>query len=221
MKILLVDDHVLFRDGMRYVLNQLSEAVEIMEAGNLHDGMALAELHPELDLALLDLNMPGSKGTVSIQQFHQRYPHIPVVVVSGEEDRGIISQVINHGAMGFVCKDASAAVILNALNLVLSGGTYIPAQALQQHRAAANNNTTHTDHSSTDTNGRNLTRRQLQVLKHLAAGLSNREIAEATNLAEGTIKVHLAAVYQILHVSNRIEALRMAEKLSLIGTDRG
>lgn len=213
MKILLVDDHALFRDGMRYVLEQLPEAVEIMEAGNLHDGMKLAELHPELDMALLDLNMPGSEGPNSIRDFHHSYPHIPVVVVSGEEDSGIISKVINNGAMGFVCKNASAPVILNALNLVLSGGIYIPPQILQ-YSAADKNETGRT-------NEYNLTDRQMQVLGHLAAGLSNKEIAEATNLAEGTVKVHLAAVYQNLHVSNRIEAVRMAEKIGLIGTDRG
>lgn len=220
MKILLVDDHALFRDGMRYVLKQLPEEVEIMEAENLHDGMKLAELHPELDMALLDLNMPGSEGPTSIRDFHHSYPHIPVVVVSGEEDSSIISKVINNGAMGFVCKNASAPVILNALNLVLSGGVYIPPQILQ-YSAADKNETGRNGYPDGRTNEYNLTDRQMQVLGHLAAGLSNKEIAEATNLAEGTVKVHLAAVYQNLHVSNRIEAVRMAEKIGLIGTVRG
>lgn len=218
MKILLVDDHALFRDGMRYVLKQLPEEVEVMEAGNFQDSLKLAELYPELDLALLDLNMPGSEGPISVKYFHQRYPHIPVVVVSGEEDRGIMSKVMNYGAMGFVCKNATAAVMLGALNLILSGGIYIPAQILQQSDTPANTDAGSKDGRSMRTNEYGLTGRQMQVLTHLAAGLSNKEIAEAIHLAEGTVKIHVAAVYQTLRVGSRMEAVRVAEKLGLIGS---
>lgn len=221
MKILLVDDHALFRDGMRYVLQQLPEAVEILEAGNFPDGLKLATQHPELDLALLDLNMPGSEGPISIRFFHQRYPHIPVVVVSGEEGRGYMEKAMNYGAMGFVCKSSTASVMLSALNLVLSGGVYIPPQLLRQYGEVAGKEPDVTDRRSLHTNEYGLTQRQMQVLAHLAAGLSNKEIAEAIHLAEGTIKIHVAAVYQTLRVNNRMEAVRMAEKLGLVGTPHG
>ncbi len=122
MKILLVDDHTLFREGMRYVLQHLDEQVtEILEAGNLRDGMEIAAQHPDLDLALLDLNMPGSEGSASIRLFHRSYPHIPVVVVSGEEGRGHMEKVMSYGALGFIHKNSTAPVMLGALNLVLSG----------------------------------------------------------------------------------------------------
>lgn len=221
MKILLVDDHALFRDGMRYVLQQLPEEVEILEAGNFPDGLKLATQHPELDLALLDLNMPGSEGPISIRFFHQRYPHIPVVVVSGEEGRGYMEKAMNYGAMGFVCKSSTASVMLSALNLVLSGGVYIPPQLLRQYGEVAGKEPDVTDRRSLHTNEYGLTQRQMQVLTHLAAGLSNKEIAEAIHLAEGTIKIHVAAVYQTLRVNNRMEAVRMAEKLGLVGTPHG
>jgi DNA-binding NarL/FixJ family response regulator len=221
MKILLVDDHALFRDGMRYVLQQLPEAVEILEAGNFPDGLKLATQHPELDLALLDLNMPGSEGPISIRFFHQRYPHIPVVVISGEEGRGYMEKVMNYGAMGFVCKSSTASVMLSALNLVLSGGVYIPPQLLRQYGEITGKEPDVTDRRSLHTNEYGLTQRQMQVLTHLAAGLSNKEIAEAIHLAEGTIKIHVAAVYQTLRVNNRMEAVRMAEKLGLVGTPHG
>ncbi|MHB0927101.1 MAG: response regulator [Gallionellaceae bacterium] len=221
MKILLVDDHALFRDGMRYVLQQLPEAVEILEAGNFPDGLKLATQHPELDLALLDLNMPGSEGPISIRFFHQRYPHIPVVVISGEEGRGYMEKAMNYGAMGFVCKSSTASVMLSALNLVLSGGVYIPPQLLRQYGEVAGKEPDVTDRRSLHTNEYGLTQRQMQVLTHLAAGLSNKEIAEAIHLAEGTIKIHVAAVYQTLRVNNRMEAVRMAEKLGLVGTPHG
>jgi len=217
MKILLVDDHALFRDGMRYVLQQLPEAVEILEAGNFPDGLKLATQHPELDLALLDLNMPGSDGPLSIRFFHQRYPHIPVVVVSGEEGRGYMEKAMSYGAMGFVCKSSGAAVMLGALNLVLSGGVYIPPQLLRQQGETAGNPQDVADRRRLHTNEYGLTQRQMEVLTHIAAGLSNKEIAEAIHLAEGTVKIHVAAVYQTLCVGNRMEAVRMAEKLGLIG----
>lgn len=219
MKILLVDDHALFRDGMRYVLQQLPEEVEIMEAGDFAEGLKLATQHPELDLALLDLNMPGSEGPISIRYFHQRYPHIPVVVVSGEEGRSYMEKVMNYGAVGFISKSSTAAVMLGALNLVLSGGVYIPPQMLRQHGVLPDEkDEPHVaDRRSLNTNDYGLTQRQMQVLAYLAQGLSNKQIAESINLAEGTVKIHVAAVYQALRVNNRMEAVRMAEKLGLIG----
>lgn len=221
MKILLVDDHALFRDGMRYVLQQLPEEVEIMEAGDFAEGLKLATQHPELDLALLDLNMPGSEGPISIRYFHQRYPHIPVVVVSGEEGRSYMEKVMNYGAMGFISKSSTAAVMLGALNLVLSGGVYVPPQMLRQHGALPEEEDDDEQHvadrRSLNTNDYGLTQRQMQVLAYLAQGLSNKQIAESINLAEGTVKIHVAAVYQALRVNNRMEAVRMAEKLGLIG----
>lgn len=219
MKILLVDDHALFREGLRYVLQQLPEEVEILEAGNFHDGLRLAEQHPELDLALLDLNMPGSEGPVSVKFFHQRYPHIPIVVVSGEDGRGIMEKVMNYGAMGFVCKNSTAPVMLSALNLVLSGGVYIPPQILQQHglEEPKPKEAERVDRRSLRTNEYGLTARQMEVLRHLAAGMSNKEIAQAVNLAEGTVKIHVAAIYQLLRVNSRMEAVRAAEQLGLIG----
>jgi DNA-binding NarL/FixJ family response regulator len=221
MKILLVDDHALFRDGMRYVLQQLPEEVEIMEAGDFAEGLKLATQHPELDLALLDLNMPGSEGPISIRYFHQRYPHIPVVVVSGEEGRSDMEKVMNCGAMGFISKSSTAAVMLGALNLVLSGGVYVPPQMLRQHGALPEEEDDGEQHvadrRSLNTNEYGLTQRQMQVLAYLAQGLSNKQIAGAIHLAEGTVKIHVAAVYQAMRVNNRMEAVRMAEKLGLIG----
>ena len=221
MKILLVDDHALFREGMRYVLQRLTETVETLEAGSFPEGLKLAEQHPDLDLALLDLNMPGSEGAVSIKFFHQRYPHIPVVVVSGEEGRGIMEKVMSSGAMGFVCKSSSAPVMLSALNLVLSGGVYVPPQILQQSSVAFENESDRKDGRSLNTNEYGLTTRQMEVLRHLSAVLSNKQIAEAIHLAEGTVKIHVAAVYQILRVNSRMEAVRVAEQLGLVGASHG
>ena len=217
MKILFADDHALFREGMRYVLQQLSDEAEILEAGCFQDALKLAELHPELELALLDLHMPGSDGPKSVSYFHQRYPHIPVVVVSGEEASSNMEKVMNYGASGFVSKSATAQTMLGALNLVLSGGVYVPPEILRYH--ALDNG--HTDKRSLYTNSYGLTPRQMEVLQHLCAGMSNKEIATTINLAEGTVKIHVAAVYQTLKVSSRLEAARVAEHLGLLGALNG
>jgi DNA-binding NarL/FixJ family response regulator len=227
LKIMLVDDHALFREGLRYVLQQLPEDVEIMEAGNFPDGLKLATKHPELDLALLDLNMPGSEGPMSIRYFHQHYPHIPVVVVSGEEGRVYMERVMNYGAMGFISKNSSAAVMLGALNLILSGGIYIPPEMLRHHAAFAGGGEEKGDvRKKGDLRGSRdqeelLTPRQMEVLRHMAAGLSNKEIADTVHLAEGTVKIHIAAIYQTLRVNNRMEAVRMAVELGLISPSDG
>ena len=219
MKILLVDDHILFREGMRYVLQQLHGGVsEIFEAGDFSDALKIAGQHPELDLALLDLNMPGSEGPLSIKLFHHTYPHIPIVVVSGEDNYGVMKKAMDYGAMGFVCKNSPVPVMLEALNLVLAGDIYIPPQLLQKHGEATGKKSDPAEPHNSRANEFNLTTRQMQALGHIASGLSNREIAEKMCLAEGTVKVHIATLYQVLRVCNRIEAVRMAEKLGLIGS---
>lgn len=219
MKILLVDDHVLFREGMRYVLQQLHGGVsEIFEAGDFPDAMQIAGQHPELDLALLDLNMPGSEGPLSIKLFHHAYPHIPIVVVSGEDNYGIMKKTMDYGAMGFVGKHSAVPVMLEALNQVLAGDIYIPPQLLQKHVESTEEKPGHAAQPNLHAHKHGLTARQMQALTHMASGLSNREIAEKMCLAEGTVKVHIATLYQILRVNNRIEAVRLAEKLQLIGS---
>lgn len=218
MKILMVDDHNLFREGMRYVLQQMPDVCGILEASNFPEGLKIAEQHPELDLALMDLNMPGSEGAISIKYFHQRFPQIPIVVVSGEEDRSKMEKVMNYGAMGFVCKNSTVPVMLSALNLVLAGGVYVPPQILQMHGVLPPPQPEIVDKRSINTNEFGLTLRQMQVLTHLAQGMSNKRIAYAINLAEGTVKIHVAAIYQILRVNSRVEAVRVAEQLGLIGS---
>ncbi|OGT23747.1 MAG: DNA-binding response regulator [Gallionellales bacterium RIFOXYD2_FULL_52_7] len=217
MKILLADDHSLFRGGMRYLLQQLSETVEILEAGNFLDCLKLAAQHPDLDMALLDLHMPGSDGSKSVGYFHQRFPHIPVVVVSAEEGCANMEKVMNYGAAGFVSKSSSAQTMLGALNLVLSGGVYVPPEILHHHLVAMGP----ADKRSLHTNGYGLTPRQMEVLQHLCAGMSNKEVASAMHLAEGTVKIHVAAVYQALNVKSRLEAVRVAEQLGLVGVQHG
>ena len=214
MTILLADDHALFRDGIRYVLQQLDDEVDILDAASFPEALRHAEEHPKIDLALIDLNMPGGDGAPSVRVFHLRYPDIPLVVVSGSEHRDDIERVMEFGAMGYVSKMTSGKVMLSALRMVLEGGVYLPPQLLQQTMADMDHGTA--DKRSCRSNEFGLTVRQMEVLRYLAEGKPNKDIAREMNLAEGTIKIHVAAVFQALHVNSRLEAVRVGQRLGLL-----
>ncbi|MFA5825860.1 MAG: response regulator transcription factor [Gallionellaceae bacterium] len=216
IKVLMVDDHALFRDGMRYVLQQLADEVEVIDSGNFVDGMKQAANNPDLDLALLDLHMPGSEGVKSIQEFHKSNPSIPLVVVSGSDQREDIEKVMEYGAMGFISKMSSSKMMLSALRMVLDGGVYLPPQLLQQAMAGMDQGGGNGDKRTARQNKSGLTTRQMQTLQLLAEGLSNKEISERMNLAEGTVKIHTAAVYQALRVNSRLEAVSAARRLGFL-----
>jgi len=215
IKVLMVDDHALFRDGMRYVLQQLADEVEVIDSGDFLDGMHQAAQNPDLDLALIDLNMPGSEGSKSIKAFHQKHPSIPLVVVSGSDQRADIEKVMEYGAMGFISKMSSSKIMLSALRMVMDGGIYLPPQLLQQAVASMDQGAV-PDRRTERVNKAGLTTRQTQTLQCLAEGLSNKEISAKMNLAEGTVKIHTAAVYQALRVNSRLEAVSAARRMGLL-----
>ena len=211
MKILLVDDHALFRDGIRYILRKLDEQVEILDADNFPDALNTARDNPDLDLVLLDLNMSGSEGIHSVKLFSTSYPDIPVVVVSGSDQRDDIEKVMRVGAMGFISKMSSAQDMAHALRLVLDGGVYLPPQLLQQAMGQVRE-----DKRSWRTNELGLTPRQMEVLQQLVTGLTNKEIGLAIGLAEGTVKIHVAGIFKGLRVKKRMDAIQAAQRMGLL-----
>ena len=219
IKVLLVDDHALFRDGMRYVLQQLADEVEILDTGNFNEALKLAQENADIDIALLDLNMPDSEGVPSLQHFHQRFPEIPLVVVSGSDQRDDIESVMNLGAMGFISKMSASKVMLSALQIVLDGGVYVPPQLLQQAVAKLEVGQVLSDKRSQRASKYGLTPRQSQVLKMMGEGLSNKDISKQLDLAEGTVKIHVAAIYQALHVGTRLDAVTAARRFGFIADD--
>lgn len=218
MKILLIDSHALFCEGLRHILQQLPGGVgQILEARSFSEGLVLAEQHPDLDLVLLELKSHKSEGAVSVKLFRQRHSRIPVVVVSSEEDSRLIREALICGANGFVCKSSTGPTLIGALKLALAGSIYVPPQLLQYPvmEAGNKNNFRNRRHSKTKEYG--LTARQMQILGYLTMGLSNKEIAGEINLAEGTVKVHVAAVYQTLGIRKREEAAQAVKHLVLAG----
>ncbi len=214
MKILLVDDHALFREGMHYVLGKLDTEADILDASNFQDALTIASENKDLDLALLDLNMPGSEGAASVKLFHIRHPAIPIVVVSGTEQRDDIEKTMKNGAMGFICKQSTGEAMVHALQVVLDGGIYSPPQMLD-HTLKLNE-----EKRSWRSNGFGLTARQMEVLQLLARGMSNKDIAQAIHLAEGTVKIHVAAIFSCLNVNRRIDAVNAGMRLGLISESK-
>lgn len=213
MRILLADDHSLVREGLLHVLEELAPAPEVVQACDYPGALEAAARYPELDLALLDLHMPGMDGFAGLAAFRRRFPLVPLVVLSGAESPDDVRAAFRAGASGYIPKSSTAQVMLNALKLVLAGGVFLPNVLLdaQDLRATSLERTAGRESAST----RGLTERQLQVLALLAEGKPNKVIARALDITEGTVKIHLAAIFQTLSVRNRTEAVIAAREMDL------
>lgn len=221
MKILLVDDHALFRDGLRYVLQQMDEQVTIEEAQSSSEALSIVEKAPDLDLVLLDLGLPGMDGFGVLKILRERYPGIPVVIVSASSYSQDVRRALDMGAMGFIPKSSTSQVMLSALRLVFSGGVYLPPALLEESDQLATYDNSFGFRRSEDTAAEltrlGFTERQIQVLKLMAQGQSNKHIARALNVAEGTVKIHVTAILKALNVSNRSQAIIAASRLGITG----
>jgi len=213
MKILIADDHELFRDGLRHVLEQVGQSPEIVEARDFTEALEQVAVHADLDIVLLDLTMPGMEWVDGLSQIKAKLPStIPVVILSATDDRNHVLRAVTMGAAGFIPKTSSSRVMLSALQLVLSGGVYLPPALLEQAVAAQAEGH---DPVATEAAVSNLTPRQREVLALLGQGKSNKEIARILDLAEGTVKLHVTAILKALNVNNRTRAVVAAAQLGL------
>ncbi|MEW6120297.1 MAG: response regulator transcription factor [Pseudomonadota bacterium] len=202
MKALLVDDHSLFREGLAHVLAGFDPDMALLQAADCTRALELATEHPDLDLVLLDLNLPGMNGFEALQLLCERFPALPVVILSASTRRADMQRALDLGAMGFVPKDATSRQMIQSLRMVLAGSVVVPAALVRQEPAA---NDWRAD----------LTERQREVLALLARGLANKEIARALDLAEATVKMHVTAIMKLLNVSNRTQAVLAAQRMHL------
>ena len=212
MKLLIVDDHPVVRDGLAALLRQLAPEVTVLLAEGGSQGLDLANGHPDLDLVVLDLAMPGSDGFAMLREFGRLQPQLPVVVVSSSEDPRDVRRALASGALGYIPKSAPPRTILAAMQFVLAGNIYVPT-LLAQNPASMR------DEAADDSGRRsavNLTVRQTDVLRLLREGRSNKEIGRTLGLSEKTVKVHVTALLKALNVANRTQAAAMADKAGLI-----
>jgi DNA-binding NarL/FixJ family response regulator len=213
MKILIADDHELFRDGLRHVLTQLDDSITIVEASDYPQALALAQNEKDIDIVLLDLGMPGMAWNDGLQHLRDLLPcEVPVIVLSASDDRRHVLQAVNLGAAGFIPKTSSSRVMLSALKLVLSGGVYLPPALLEQDPDLPQDLGVG---ASAENAASFLTPRQREVLALLGQGKSNKEIARVLQLAEGTVKLHVTAILKALNVNNRTRAVVAATQLGL------
>lgn len=199
MRILLIDDHILFRDGLKYLLADLDAAPEFLEAGSYEGARALAS---DVDIVLLDLKLPGMQGLEAITGLRESAARASVVVLSSLDDPATIRAAIDAGAAGFIPKSSTQEVLIAALRLVLAGGSYLPPHLLDETPAGA----TTTD-STPDMALANLSDRQREVLMCAVQGKANKVIARDLAISEATVKAHLSASFRALGVSNRTEAV--------------
>jgi DNA-binding NarL/FixJ family response regulator len=208
MNVLLVDDHALFRSGLKLLLSDLDESVVFAEACAVEE---VDHLAAPPDLVLLDLNLRGASGLAAIHHALRRLPDASIVALSGEEDPQLIREVIEAGAAGFIPKASTPEVMIGALRLVLAGGTYLPRSVLgAPERVAADPSRARRERLLAG-----LTQRQLDALMLAVRGKSNKLIARELGLSEGTIKQHLSAAFRVLDVANRTEAVYAAAELGL------
>lgn len=216
MKILLVDDHALLREALRGALKELESEAAIFEASDSRETMQFVEQHPDVDLILLDLNLPDRDGFGVLTDLRKCYPSIAVVVISAHQDRDNVVRALDLGAVGFIPKSATRKVILGALQLVFSGGIYIPPQALSrlepppatpQPGVAGGTRPGQPGRPGGSPADLGLTERQVDVLALMMQGKSNKAICRVLDLAEPTVKNHVRAILKALKVTNRTEAV--------------
>ena len=204
MKVLIIDDHALFREGLRYLLRSMTDELEYLESENLSRLSDLAREHPHLDLILLDLNISGADGLTSLADIQQFWQNTPVVVVTASERQSDIDRALVAGAASFIPKTVSSDVMISALTRVAKGETYVPDSArIETSGPPSYKRATMTD-------------RQMDILRLLAVGKTNRQIGSQLGIAENTVRVHLSAIFKNLGVKTRTEAVFVAVRNGMV-----
>jgi len=210
-KIVIADDHALVRGGLELVVKMAVPNAEIFQANNFDETISVLQSNFSIDLVLLDLMMPGMWSD-SIKNITQQFPDVPIVIVSVKEDFDSIHKSISLGASGFIPKTSAPEVTISAIQLVLSGGVYIPPHVLKPQTQTVENN----QHSNNFDTFNALSKRQKQVLDLISLGRSNQAIADELGLTIPTIKMHVSAILKKLNVKNRTEAVSIYTNLEKV-----
>ena len=205
MELLVVDDHTLFRESLCQVLSGLTESpLRVLQAGDGGEALKIVRAHPDLALILLDLGLPGMDGLACLHALAAQVPQARILIVSGEVEPTVIRQALGAGARGYIPKDTPVEVMLSALKLVLSGGTYLPAQLLDGVPEGG---------LAEDIR---LSPRQVEILALLQEGLLNKQIAGRLGLSESTVKVHIRRIFTLLGARNRSQAVNLARERGIL-----
>lgn len=209
LRILLADDHALLREALNRVASELLPSATLFEAESLEQALEIADREAPIDLALLDIRMPGMDGVAGVKIFRERFPDVRVAILSGYFARTDVVEALENGALGFIPKSLELEKVFEAIQIILAGHTYVPASIVLAARGRNRiPSEAPIDHGeSLDSFG--LTRRERDVLLCLAKGHPNKEIAQRLGLQEITVKLHLRNIYRKLGVRNRAQAVRV------------
>ena len=209
MKVLIADDHALFRDGLGMHLEQLYPNMIILQASNFGQALKILEEDNQIDLIVLDLDMPDMSWEAGIAAIRQKAKEARFVVISASEDVRSIRKALNDGASGYIPKRSDPKILSRALQLILDGGTYLPPELLEATLVSENK-------GEAKSKNKTLTARQMQVLELIAQGLSNKQIAYEMGVSEATVKLHINALLRAIRATNRTQAVINAQKMGLI-----
>ncbi len=237
MRVLLVDDHTLFREGIALLLRPLVQPLETWEAGSCEEAVAVIEARGAADLVLIDLGLPGASGLEGVRRLREAHPEMPVVVMSSADDKDTVLAALDAGAMGFIPKSSTSAVMIGALKLILAKGIYLPPSVFLAARnpapatppavapvaAAVTPMVTAAPAGAESTAGTasrrpadlGLTSRQAEVLHLLLQGKPAKLIGRELDLSLSTVKAHTSAVLRALNVTTRTQAIVAAGRMGL------
>lgn len=228
MKILIADDHELFLKGLEFILRENLQNIELTTAQSYTEIFSRLENNQDFDLIITDLAMPGANWLSAINKIHITLPETPIVIISAVFDKEILQQTLDIGVAGYIPKTSSNSLIVSAINLVLAGGVYIPHELLystknipvstekQKEYISPLKTLEKLANNTADAPLKGLTERQIDIVRCIAEGLSNKQIAYKLNLTEGTVKVHITVILKILNVKNRTSAVIEAAKRGYI-----
>ena len=211
MKLLIVDDHPVLREGLAALLRQTGPDTSIVLAESASAALILVDQHLDLDIVVLDLMMPGMGGMAAITEFGRKRPDLPVIVLSSSEDPHEARRALTLGALGYVPKSAGQHTLIAAIELVMKGEVYIPPLILGEGTKRPGSHQTSGSGGSPA-----LTERQIEVLRRLSAGQPNKTIAYELELSEKTVKAHITAIFKALNVVNRTQAAAAGRDLGLV-----
>jgi len=206
-RIVIADDHPLFRDALRLAVSQTVVDGDIAEADSFDSLCTRLKSASDVDLVLLDLNMPGMHGLSGLLYLRAEFAAVPIAVISANENPRVVRRALELGAVGYIPKSAAATEIREALSALLAGGTWLPA--ILDARQSGNS-----DESALAALLNSLTPQQSRVLMLLSDGLLNKQIAHAMQVSEATIKAHVSAILHKLGVDNRTQAVIVARQLA-------
>ena len=213
MKLLIVDDHPVVREGLLAVLGQMESVSGILTASDVDEALEAIGAHLDLDAVLVDLSMPGIDGFSGIAAFGKLRPELPVIVISSSENPADVRRSLRAGALGYIPKSTPARAMMSAVQFVLEGNVYVPPAVFIGGESADAPETLAANVPETPSQ---LTPRQLDVLRLMCDGRANKEIATALDLSDKTVKAHVTTIFKTLGVVNRTQASNAARRFGLI-----